>query len=101
MMDNHASQKQYVGAQRLIGRVHGLRRSGCWFKAHRHHCVVSLSKTHFSWLSKGLSKKDLSRLNSKIVDWDEKDQIKQTNAICSSKKDSRDAWKTSMRHHVI
>ena len=34
------------GAQRLSGRVLGLRPRGPVFEPHRRHCVVSLSKTH-------------------------------------------------------
>ena len=36
------------GAQLLIGRVLDLRPRGHEFKPHRHHCAVSLSKTHKS-----------------------------------------------------
>ena len=34
------------GAQWLSGRVLDLRPRGHGFEPHRHHCVVSLSKTH-------------------------------------------------------
>ena len=33
-------------AQWLVGRVLDLRPKGCWFEPHRHHYLVSLSKTH-------------------------------------------------------
>ena len=36
----------YQGAQWLSGRVLDSRLRGSGFKPHRHHCVVSLSKTH-------------------------------------------------------
>ena len=61
----------------LSGRVLDLRPRGCEFEPHRRHCVVSLSKTHVSLLSTGSTQEDLSRHNSKIVDWDVKNQIKQ------------------------
>ena len=31
---------------------------GCGFEPHRHHCVVSLSKTHLSLLSTGSTQED-------------------------------------------
>ena len=34
------------GMQWLSGRVLDSRPRGGWFKSHRRHCVVSLSKTH-------------------------------------------------------
>ena len=46
---------------------------------HRRHCVVSLSKTHLSLLSTCSTQEHLSRPNCKIVDWDAKNQNKQTN----------------------
>ena len=53
------------------------RQRGCVFKHHWLHCVVSLSKTHNSLLSTGSTQEDLSRHNSKIVDFDVKNQMKQ------------------------
>ena len=51
---------------------------GLGFKPHLRHCVVSLSKAHLSLLSTGSTQEDPSRHNWKIVDWDVKNQIKQT-----------------------
>ena len=48
------------------------------FKSHRRHCVLSLSTTHISLLSTGSAQEDPSKHNWKIVDWDVKNQIKQT-----------------------
>ena len=45
------------------------------------HCVVSLSKTHLSMLSTGSTQEDPSRHNWKIVDWEVKNQIKQTKPL--------------------
>ena len=66
------------GTQWLSGRVLDLRPRGHGFEPHRHHCVVSLSKTHVFLLSTGSTQEDPSRHNWKIIDWDVKDQIKQT-----------------------
>ena len=41
------------GAQWLSGRVSDSRPRGRGFEPHRHHCVVSMSKTHLSLLSTG------------------------------------------------
>ena len=51
---------------------------------HWGHCIVSLSKTHWSFLSTGSTQEDLSRFNWKIVDWDVKNQInkKTTTHFC-------------------
>ena len=49
-----------VGEQWLSGRVLDLILRGCGFEPHRCHCVVSLSKTHLSLLSTGLTQEDLS-----------------------------------------
>ena len=69
-----------LGAQWLNGRVLDSSPRGCGFEPHRGHCVVSLSKTHLSLLSTGSTQEDPSRHNwKKIVDWDVKNQIKQTN----------------------
>ena len=38
----------FSGAQWLSGRVLDSRPKGRGFEPHRHHCVVSLSKTHLS-----------------------------------------------------
>ena len=65
----------------MVGRVLDYRRRGHGFKPHRRHCVVSLSKTHLSLLSTGSTQEDPSQHNQKIVDWDVKNQIKQTNII--------------------
>ena len=67
-----------VGAQWLSGRVLDSRPRGCWLEPYRHHCFVSLSKTHLSKLSNGSTQEDLSLYNWKIVDWDVKNQSKQT-----------------------
>ena len=48
------------------------------FEPHRRHCIVSLSKTHLFWLSTGPTQENLSWHNWKIVDWDVKNQNKQT-----------------------
>ena len=64
--------------QWLSGRVLDSRPRGRGFGPHRRHCVVSLSKTHLSLLSTGSTQEDPSRHNSKIVDWDVKNQIKPT-----------------------
>ena len=68
-----------MGAQWLSGRVLGSRPMGNGFEPHRRHCVVSISKTHLSVLSTGSFQEDPSRHNWKFVDWDVKNQIKQTN----------------------
>ena len=47
-----------MGAQRLSGRVLDSRPRGRGFEPHRHHCVVSLSKTHLSLLSTGSTQED-------------------------------------------
>ena len=47
------------------------------FKSHPRHCIVSLSKTHWSLLSAGSTQEDLSPHNWKNVDWDVKIKIKQ------------------------
>ena len=73
-----------MGAQWLSGRVLDSRLRGCGFQPHRHHCVVSLSKTHLSLLSIGSTQEDLSRHNLKIVDWDTK-QTKQRITIRQTK----------------
>ena len=69
-------QKKLWGAWwpsgRVLSRGHG-------FEPHWHHCVVSLSKTHWSLLRTGSTQEDLSWHKWKIVDWDLKNQIKQTN----------------------
>ena len=45
---------------------------------HPPHCVVSLSKTHLSLLSTDSTQEDPFRHNLKVVDWDVKNQIRQT-----------------------
>ena len=60
----------------LSGRVLDSRPRRCGFEP---HCVVSLSKTHKSLLSSGSAQEDPSQSNWKIVDWDVKNEIKQTN----------------------
>ena len=42
---------------------------------HWYHCVVYLSKTHYSLLSTGSTQEDLSRHSCKIVEWDVKKQV--------------------------
>ena len=69
------------GAQWLSGRVLDWRPKGRGFETHRRHCVVSLSKTQLSLLSIGSTQEDPSRRNWKIVDWDVKNKIKQTNYL--------------------
>ena len=44
------TQNNHQGAQWLSGRMLDLRLRGRGFEPHRHHCVVSLSKTHLSLL---------------------------------------------------
>ena len=53
--------------------------SGHGFERRQHHCVVSLSKTQLPVLSTGPTQEGPSRHNLKVVDWDVKNQIKQTN----------------------
>ena len=48
------------------------------------HLVVSLSKTHLSLLSTGSTQEDPSQHDWKIVDWDVKNQIKQTKNMTRS-----------------
>ena len=62
----------------MSGRVLVSRSRGCRFEPHWHHCFVFLSKTHLFLLSNGSTKEDLSQHCCKIVDWDIKNQIKQT-----------------------
>ena len=45
----------FAKAQRLSGIDFGLRLRGCRFEPHRRHCFVSLSKTLYPLLSKGLT----------------------------------------------
>ena len=66
------------GAQWLSGRVLDSRQRDRVFEPHWRHCVVSLNKTHLSLLSTGSTQEDPSLYNWKIVDWDVKNQIKQT-----------------------
>ena len=68
-----------LGAQLLSDRVLDLRPRGPRLEPHRHHCVVSFSKTHLSLLCTGSTQEDPSQHNWKIVDRDVKNQIKQTN----------------------
>ena len=70
----------FMGGQWLSGRMIDLRPRGCGFKPHQHHCIVFLSKTHYSLLCTGSTQEDPSSLNENIVDWDVKNQIKQTNS---------------------
>ena len=67
------------GAQWLSGRVLDSRPRDCGFEPYQRHCAVSLSKTHLSFLITGSTQEDLSKQNWKIVNWDVKNQIKQTN----------------------
>ena len=68
---------QKLGAQWLSRRVLDSRPRGCMLEPHRCHCVVFLSKIHWSLLSTGSTQDDLSRHNWKVVDWEVKNQIKQ------------------------
>ena len=54
-----------------------LRLRGCWFKFHRGHCVVSLSKTLYPLLSTGSTLKDWksSKYDWNTVDWNIKHLI--------------------------
>ena len=70
----------FMGGQWLCGKSALLETEGLRFKSHKHHCIESLSKTHCSLLSTGSTQEDLSRHNCNIVDWDIKNQIKQTNS---------------------
>ena len=63
------------------GRVHYLRLRDRGFEPHWCHCVVSLSKTLLSFTSTGSTQEDPSQHNSKIVDWDVKNQTKQTDHV--------------------
>ena len=51
------------GAQWLSGRVLDLRQRGRRFEPHLCHCVVSLSKTHLSFLSTGSTQEDPPKHN--------------------------------------
>ena len=66
------------GAHWLSGRVLDSKPRGGGFEPHRHHCVVSLSRTHLSLLSAGSTREDPSRHNWKSVYWEVKIKIKQT-----------------------
>ena len=75
----------HLGVQWLSDRVLDLR-PNC------RHCIVSVSKTHESLLSTGLTQEDPSGHNWKILDWPVKNQIKQNAAFhqslhCNGKKD--------------
>ena len=52
---------------------------GCRFEPHRHHCIASLNKTHYSLLSTGSSQEDRPKITGKFVDWDVNNQMKHTN----------------------
>ena len=52
---------------------------GCGFELHWRHSVVSLSKTLYPQLSTGSTQKEPIPTWLKIVNWDVKNQIKQTN----------------------
>ena len=71
----------FMGAQWLSGRVLDLRPRGRQFEPNRHPCVVSLSKTHLSLLRTDSTQEGQSQDSCKIVDWDVKNQIKQTNIL--------------------
>ena len=66
------------GAQWFSGRVLDSRRRGRGFEPHWLPCGVSLCKTHLSLPRTGSTQEDPSGQNWKIVDWDVKNQIKQT-----------------------
>ena len=73
-----------MSVQWLSGRVLDSRGRGCRFEPHQRHCIiVSLSKTHLSLLSTGSTQEYLSQHNWKTVDWEAKNQIKQTKKIAS------------------
>ena len=59
-----------TGAQWLSGRVLDLKLRGNGFEPHRRHCVVSLSKTHLSLLSRGSTQEFHPDITEKIVDWE-------------------------------
>ena len=61
------------------------RPTGCGFEPHQPHCAVSLSKKYLSLLSTASTQEDLSRHYWKFVDWDVKNQIKQTHMFCLRK----------------
>ena len=44
-----------------------LRPRGLGVEPHRHHCVVSLSKTHLSLLSTGSTQEDLFDITEKLL----------------------------------
>ena len=69
-----------IGAQWPSCRVLTQDRGGHEFETHRHHCVVSLSNTHLSLLSTVSPQEYPTQpdITEKIVDWDVKNQIKQT-----------------------
>ena len=58
----------------------------CLVYPHLHHCVMCLTKTHLYLLTTGSTHEEPSRHNYKRVDWDVKNQIKQTNKYFHLKK---------------
>ena len=67
----------YLWAQWLSCSVLDSRPMGWGFEPHQRHCVLSLSKTHLTWLSTGSTQEDPYQHIWNIVGWDEKNQIKQ------------------------
>ena len=58
--DSQIKHSLTYGVQWFSGRMLGLRPMDYGFDPHRRHCVVSLTKTHLSLLSTGLTQEDPS-----------------------------------------
>ena len=84
-------------------RVLDSRPRGHGFETHWHHCVVSLSKTHLSVLSTCSTQEDPSQHNWKIVDWDVKNQNKQTKSTIETSWHywKNVDWETSTQTKII
>ena len=70
-------RKCWLSELLLSSRVLDSIQRGCGFKPHRGHCVVSLSKTHWSLLRTGSTQEDPSQHNWKTVNLDVNNQTKQ------------------------
>ena len=69
--------QSHQGTQWLSGRELDSRMKGSWLETHWKHCVVSLSMALYPMLSSS-SIQEMSLHDSKIVDWEVKHQLKQT-----------------------
>ena len=68
-----------------------MRLKGHWFEPHLRHCVVSLSKEPYPLLCTD-SNQGTSQHDWKIVDWDVKNQLKQSDSIYHTKMSSPPHW---------